>query len=374
MVMKRNEIAFGDNLKNYRKKSGLTRRELAEKISYSEKSIEKWESGSSIPPVGTVCNLAGLFGISVDSLIYAPKKEVKYLLAIDGGGTKTEFLLTDIYKNRTASLILGPSNPVDIGFDNTKKILERGIRKVCEGISLRAVSVFAGLAGGITGNNKALINSFLSQFGFAFFDNGSDTESTLEIALKGGDGVAVIMGTGIIAFSQAEGKRHRIGGWGYHIDKGGSGYNFGSDALDSALKYIDGRGGSGIIKDLIENHLGKPLPDAIGDIYKGSKACVASFAPFVFEAYAGGDIYAEEIIDRNVKEVAEIIAAGRSFLGEKKGKTVICGGLSHFGDTLRPFFEKYFDEKINMTFSDESVTEGALMLAEKLKDGGKEKC
>ena len=367
--MKENKIEFGSNLKKIRKKAGISRVKLAEMISYSEKAIEKWETGSSVPPVTTICKLAELFEISVDALLYAPKTEVKYLLGIDGGGTKTEFLLTDSDKKEIARVKLGPSNPVDIGIENTKKILERGIRQVCEGINLREVSVFAGLAGGITGDNKEQIKAFLSQFNFAFYDNGSDTENALSMALKGEDGVAVIMGTGIIAFSQVGSTKHRIGGWGYHIDQGGSGYNFGSDALDSALKSIDGRGGSKLIKDLMEQHLAEPLPKAIADIYQGGKAYVASFAPFVFAAFNQGDKEAERIIDKNVKEFAQIITAGKKFLGDENGKVVICGGLCNYEKELMPFFKKYLGENHHITFSNESLVDEAIMLAEKQKTG-----
>lgn len=131
----------------------------------------------------------------------------------------TEFLLTDAEKNEISRIVLGPSNPNDIGMDNVKTILEQGIHKVCYGINLREVSVFAGLAGGITGDNQKIINEFLPCFNFGVYSNGSDTESVLEMALGGNDGIVVIMGTGIISFTQVKGKRHRIGGWGYLIDK-----------------------------------------------------------------------------------------------------------------------------------------------------------
>ena len=82
------------------------------------------------------------------------------------------------------------------------------------------------------------------------------------------------------------------------IDKGGSGFHFGSDALESALKFIDGRGGSEIILNLIEEKLKKPLPDSLSDIYRGGNAYIASFASVVFEAYEKRDKEAEKILDR----------------------------------------------------------------------------
>ena len=368
--MNNNTLAFASNFKALRKKYGYTRAQIAEMFSFSAKTIEKWEYGSSIPSLETLCKVAEFFKVTLDSLVYEPNIKIKYLLAIDGGGTKTEFLLTDIYKKEIARTVLGASNAVDSGIENTKKILEQGIHKVCQGINLREVSLFAGLAGGITGNNKQEINKFLSKFGFACFGNGSDTESVLEIALEDKDGVAVIMGTGIIAFSQSGGRRHRIGGWGYLIDKGGSGFNIGSQAMDSALKYLDGRDGSKILCELIESKLSKPLPDSIAEIHNGGKAYIASFAPVVFDAFDRGDSFSAEIIDSNVKEVAEIITAGLKFLPKDKQNVVICGGLAKRSDILEKYFSKYLKEDIKVQFSKERVVNGALMLAEKIKNGG----
>ena len=360
-------IDFGKNLKKYRKNASLSRQELGELIAYSAKSVEKWELGGSPPPIATICKIAKVFGITVDRLVYGEQRDVKYLLAVDGGGTKTEFLLTDTDRNEISRVILGPSNPLDIGMDNTKKILEEGIRTVCHGVTLREVSAFVGLAGGMTSNNKALISEFLKSFDFACYANGSDTENVIELALEGGNGVAVIMGTGVIAFSQVNGKKHRIGGWGYHIDKGGSGYDLGACALYEALKYNDKRGGSKLIYELIENKLGMPIPDAISDIYAGGKSSIASFAPIVFAAYDRGDKCAENIIDENIKEVADIILAGLNFLPDKKGKVVICGGIVKREDVLKKFLKKHLGKDIKVVFSNETVVNGALMLADKLR-------
>jgi thioredoxin-related protein len=90
-----------------------------------------------------VCELAELFNVTVDCLLYKNSTEIEYLLGIDGGGTKTEFLLTDRNRNAVRRIVLGGSNPVDVGMDNCQKILEEGISQICKGINLRAISAFA---------------------------------------------------------------------------------------------------------------------------------------------------------------------------------------------------------------------------------------
>ena len=363
--MKNKTLAFGTNLKTLRKKAGYTRSALAEIISYSEKSVEKWEQGSSVPPIDTMCKLSELFGVTLDSLVYAPSNEIKYLLAIDGGGFHTKFLLTDLNKKEISRLCLEPSNPVDIGMENAQKILENGIRQVCHGVNLREVSAFAGLAGGIVGDNKENFRDFFAKFNFGLCDNDSDIESILELALKGGDGVAVIMGSGICAFAQKNGLRHRIGGWGHHIDRCGSGYSIGAEAMYSAFKYIDGRDGSSVLKELIEKKLGKSLSDSIADIQNGGKVFITTFAPLVFEACSMGDKYALEIIDTNIKEVAKMIDVGLKAISVKHSKVVFLGTLGKRKDILMPIFRKYSDNDVNITFNTGLSVDGALMMADK---------
>lgn len=292
--------------------------------------------------------------------------KANYLLGIDGGGTKTDFLLTDLNGNEIKRIILGPSNPVSIGIDNTKTCLEQGINQICGDIDKREISLFAGIAGGISGNNREIINKFLSSFGFGKFRNASDTDSALEISLSGENGVAVIIGTGIVAFCEVDGKRHRIGGWGYLIDKGGSGFHLGSDALNSALQFLDGRGGSETILKLVEEKLRKPLPDSISDIYQGGNAYIASFAPIVFSAYENGDKEAEKILDRNTYEIAKIIRTGIDFLAGGKGKIVLCGGLCRMQKVLEPFLKKHLGENIHFEFSNKDMVNGAVSLAKAL--------
>ena len=71
-----------------------------------------------------------------------------FLLGIDGGGTKTEFLLTDSVGNEIKRLFLGGSNPVNKGIENTFGVLNEGITKICDGLDFGEISAFAGIAGG----------------------------------------------------------------------------------------------------------------------------------------------------------------------------------------------------------------------------------
>lgn len=288
---------------------------------------------------------------------------IKYLLGIDGGGTKTEFLLTDLNGKEIRRLLLGDSNPVNKGIEKTCSVIDEGITEICQEFDIGEISVFAGIAGAKCGDNQRLINTFLSKFGFAACDCGSDIDLALEVALKGKNGVAVIMGTGIAAFARSEEKLHRSGGRGYMIDKGGSGFYFGSDALNSAFEFIEGRGGSETILKLIEKKLGKSLEASVAEIYSGGASFVASFAPVVFEAFNLGDSTASEIIDRNTYEAAKIINGACKSMNKNNNKIVICGGLCKQKEILYPFLVKYIEGDFSLEFLDEPMVNGAISLA-----------
>lgn len=297
------------------------------------------------------------------------ENRVKYLLGIDGGGTKTEFLLTDLNEKEIRRTFLGASNPVNIGIENTKAILRQGITEICKGFEFAEISVFAGLAGGGTGDLKIEINNFLSEFGFGAYSNGRDTDSVLKIALKDKDGVAMIMGTGIIAFSSCGGELHRVGGRGYLVDKGGCGFNFGSDALTAAFEFLDGRGGSALIFKLVEEKLGQSLDSSAPAIYAGGATFVASLAPVIFEAYKQGDDEARRILERNTYEVAMIIKTARKHL-KNGGKTVICGGLCRQKEILLSFLAEHLKGDDLPVFSDEKMIDGAVLIAKSIAENG----
>ncbi len=293
-------------------------------------------------------------------------KNIRYLLGIDGGGTKTEFLLTSSDGNEIRRLFLGNSNPVNQGIENTFAVLREGITEICTDIDISKVSVFAGIAGSKTDENQKLICHFLSDFGFGFFDCTSDIDLALEVSLKGGNGTCVIMGTGIVAFSRSGENLQRAGGRGYMIDKGGSGFHFGSDALNCAFGYIDSKDGSETILNLIEKKLGKELVSSVSEIYNGGPSYIASFAPVIFEAFGLGDTFASEIIERNACEAAKIINSSRKALEKSDDKIVICGGLCKQKEILYPYLFKYIDDDAPLTFLDEPMVNGAITLAKRL--------
>ena len=68
---------IAENLTHYRNLFGMTQAELAEKLSYSDKSVSKWERGEGVPDIFVLKNLADMYGISVDDFFSDTPKKIE---------------------------------------------------------------------------------------------------------------------------------------------------------------------------------------------------------------------------------------------------------------------------------------------------------
>lgn len=60
---------FGRNLYFLRKRSGITQEALSQQLGVSRQAVSKWEAGEATPELGTLMDLADLFGCSLDALL-----------------------------------------------------------------------------------------------------------------------------------------------------------------------------------------------------------------------------------------------------------------------------------------------------------------
>ncbi|MBT9671233.1 helix-turn-helix domain-containing protein [Secundilactobacillus kimchicus] len=62
-------IKFATQLKQLRQDHGMSQDQLAEKLFVSRQAISKWETGEGTPDLKTLVTIAGVFGVSLDTLI-----------------------------------------------------------------------------------------------------------------------------------------------------------------------------------------------------------------------------------------------------------------------------------------------------------------
>lgn len=359
------------NLKYYREKSALTQKEVAERLGYSEKSVSKWEKGGSLPPLPVFFRLAELFHIPSEELL-SEERSLRYLLGIDGGGTKTAFALTNETGRHIKSTVKGACNPNDIGMESTLALLKEGICEVCAGIPASRIALFAGIAGGgLASDRVTALRDFFRSFGFLAFDNGSDLENL--IALREEDPcVLVIMGTGFITYALDGERRQRVSGWGQLFEEGGSGYALGRDTVIAALRASDHSGAPTRLSDFLAERIGESAESHLTAFYRGGKRYIASFSDLVFTAAEEGDAVACEILERNASFAAKMIDTAAEHLPSHKDRPIpvlFSGGLTRREDILFPLLKKYVkNPALTLKRLSKEPIEGALLRAKRLID------
>ncbi len=346
----------------------MTQGELAELISYTEKSISKWESNTGMPDVITLLKISDVLDVTVDDLLYR-RDERRYYLGIDGGASKTVFLLSDGDMNTVNRVELGPTNPNDIGMEAVQTTLRSGIEQVTKGYPMSKITMFAGISGGGISGRREILTDFFSKFGFKRFENNSDIGNVVRLGIPDRRGMVVIMGTGIVAYVIDGERERRIAGWGQFFDRGGSGYDIGRCGITAALASIDGTGEETILREMIERRIGTSIVEGLATFYQRGKQYIASFCREVYDAYRLGDKVAIEVIEQNIGAVARILESGRKFAGISPLRVAFAGSLSKDEDILFSVLGKFIDLRsyVLESLRDEPVM-GALELARELDE------
>ena len=158
-------------------------------------------------------------------------------LGIDGGGSKTAFLLVDEYYNEICHVEAGPSNWLSVGADAAKQAIIQGISHLTE----RPNIVCAGFAGAARSDSAAFYKEVLeSLIPGAQIIIESDAFIASIGAIGIDPGILLIAGTGSIVIGRDKNRNmFRVGGWGPYFGDEGSGFWIGREAVRQALRSLD---------------------------------------------------------------------------------------------------------------------------------------
>lgn len=240
-----------------------------------------------------------------------------YYIGIDSGGTKTESILMSEDGSIVRRNIAGGCNPLDVGAAATQKIIMQSIRDLTAEFSGKIVSIYAGIAGG---NHiwLPLEEPLEKEFPNAKIRIEDDRRIAVSGTLGHQNGCGMICGTGSSLSIILDGQPIRqVGGLGYLIDTGGSGYEIGRAGLKQVFRFLDGRGPYTVLLELVTNAMGKNPWEGLAEIYAGGRPFIASLAHTVFEGMQTGDEICRKIIDEGAFKLAELtLAAEKYFDGD----------------------------------------------------------
>ena len=331
---------LGNNVRELRKKRGLTQQAFAEAMGVSFQAVSNWERGIAPPDLVNALAIASYFGVMLDDLFRSEGEDL--YLGVDGGGTKTEFAVVSRDGYVFMRRINGGCNPNDIGYARALELLAVGIEEILtEYPSVR--SAFLGVAGASSGDYAKRMETDLKKR-FPKIEIKIKNDACNLFSIDENVDMAVISGTGSVVFVSRGDEYKRLGGWGHLLDGSGSAYEIGKNALCEALKEEDMMEKRSTLGTLILKKLDTDTVwEHIGTVYSEGKPYIASLSSVVFDAYRLGDEKAEKIIDKNAKALAELLNAGVRLYGAKNVAIASGGIFEHYPDIMREHVEKYSD-------------------------------
>ena len=261
-------------------------------------------------------------------------------LGVDGGGTKTCFVL--IKDGVEVARHVEPSGyHLQVGLDGLAATLTAGVAAVLATARSGADDVahaFFGLPAygedsRVTAQLDAMPGAVLGHHRFTV---GNDMVCGWAGSLACQDGISITAGTGSIGYGERQGRAARSGGWGELFSDEGSAYWVAVRGLNLFSRMSDGRRPKGplhaILRDRFQLADDLDLSGFVLSDLAASRDKVAALSATVSEAAAAGDARAAAIFAQAAGELAEIAEAIRVPLGFTGDETV---PLSYSGGVFR---------------------------------------
>jgi N-acetylglucosamine kinase-like BadF-type ATPase len=271
---------------------------------------------------------------------------VSIFLGVDGGGTKTDFVLVNDSGRVLASHRAGSAYYLETGLDALQAMLTAGIQATLRQAGVPASQVdFAFIGLPAHGEDSALL-PHLDGIAATVLPAlrhrcGNDVVCGWAGALAGQGGISLVAGTGAIAYGEFAGRAARAGGWGELFSDEGSAYWTAREGLRLFSRMSDGRTPRGPLYALLRDHFQlRGDLDLCAAVYGPpalTRSELAGLAPLIAQAAMAGDTQARRVFEAGAQELAALVHAVRDALQPPPGTRLpvsYSGGMFRFGDLI----------------------------------------
>jgi N-acetylglucosamine kinase-like BadF-type ATPase len=280
---------------------------------------------------------------------------VAVYLGVDGGGTKTAFVLLTSDGEILAS-VEGPSSyHLEHGFPHVEQVFVDGVAAVTAARRIRteqiAFAFFAVPGYGEASRELARLDALpAAALGHDRYRCGNDMIAGWAGSLAASDGINVVAGTGSMTYGERAGRGSRAGGWGELFGDEGSAYWMGLQALNAFSRMSDGRLPRTLLYERIRAVVGVEndldVVDHVLTQWNRSRGRIASLAPTVTTAAADGDPSGEAILEAAVGHLTDLVEATRHALEFPPGERIAVsysGGVFKAGAIRSGFAQALLD-------------------------------
>jgi N-acetylmuramic acid 6-phosphate etherase len=264
-----------------------------------------------------------------DSGTMAGHAKAMGILGIEGGGTKTTWVLVTRDGKVLAQGETGPGNTILLS-DTALQNLFKSIRRKA---GARVEAIGGAFAGCQLAAEKSRVEKILR---LAWPTAGAirvmeDTRSVLAAAFGEGPGIVVIAGTGsnVAGQKSADDPVEKAGGWGHLFADRGSAYDLARRGLEQAFAVYDEKKKVSPLAGEYLTASGKTSMEELVPflLQDTSKTAVASWARCVFSAAQKGDREARGLLDDAVAALAQKVAFVARRLRLSRPQVALAGGL-----------------------------------------------
>ncbi len=241
------------------------------------------------------------------------------ILGMDGGGSKTRFLLCDMQGTVLADLQREACNYLQVGFVGLKQRIEAGIAASCREAGIKSETLQYAVLGvpayGEIAKDKQRIDALLADIKLSCsYSTVNDVKLAWAGAFACEPGIVILSGTGSMAYGVDQNHRDwRSGGWGHGFGDEGSAYWLGLESCRLFSKMSDGRKAKGPLYEMIRSEFqfsdDFELIDIVSRQMKNPRKEIAVMASLLHRAAEDGDQEAAKIFTGAGVELASLVSA-----------------------------------------------------------------
>ena len=299
-----------------------------------------------------------------------------YYLGIDGGGTKTKYILVDNNLKKLSEIEGTTIHIHQVGVEGIKTELIENISKICKEVNIEEQDIaytFVRVPGyGESLDDMEKIDKAIKEVMKVPYSIDNDAVNGWAAGTACKSGVNIVAGTGSIAYGRnSEGKLARCGGFGPGIGDDGSAYWIALKTINEYTKQKDGRKEKTVLVDILEKEYEITYKYEIVDIVfnklKFGRTEIAKFSTICYLAAEAGCPACRDIFKEVAKTIFEHINAKSKELNfNDKFVVSYTGGVFKSGKYVLDPLEYMIKESGLNCYLQEPVLEpwnGAVLLA-----------
>lgn len=236
------------------------------------------------------------------------------VLGIDGGGSKTLVALADRSGRVVRTARSGGSNPLDNPAWRSELLTALGGVGELSGIAAGAAALPT--YGEVEALSRAQTEAVASVLGNRPQSMLNDVDAAQIGAFAGRSGILILSGTGSMAWARdAEGRSHRVGGWGDVAGDEGSAFWIGNRTLSAVTQSVDGRAPHTNMVEALFAQIGADIANPQEGIegwishLVHPRSAIATLAPLAMRLAEAGDATARSIVFAAADELARHVTA-----------------------------------------------------------------